>query len=43
MRNFPKNKFSFYVGDLDNSVKEEKSKEFFEEKYKSFVSVKNSY
>ena len=28
------------MGDLDNSVTEEKLKEFFEEKYKSVVSVK---
>ena len=40
MGNFPKNEFSIYVGDLDNSVTEEKLKEFFEEKYKSVVSVK---
>ena len=40
MGNFPKNEFSIYVGDLDNSVTEEKLKEFFEEKYKSVVSAK---
>ena len=28
------------MGDLDNSVTEEKLKEFFEEKYKSVVSAK---
>ena len=28
------------MGDLDNSITEEKLKEFFEEKYKSVVSAK---
>ena len=40
MGNFPKNEVSIYVGDLDNSVTEDKLKEFFSSKYKSVISAK---
>ena len=37
---FIENEYTIYVGDLDNSVTEEKLKDFFSDKYKSVISSK---